>query len=120
MLYAIFKINNKKVRVISLILFAMSIYSLLPLLVVYPIGARCLFHAYIAMEMFATINYASIVNQDRSVKKIISEIAVYSMVVLLLGISFRINRIDEMKNSYIKECMRKGKTEIKIFKINSD
>ena len=119
-LYVIMKISNGKIRVLSLALLAIGVYSVLPLLVVYPIGERCLFHSYTAMAMLAAINLADVTSSNNKVHSRIVGIVALSMTLILVGTYCKIYRIDEEKNNHIMACMEKGDKEICIPKISSD
>ena len=119
-LYVILKINSKKMRIMSLALLIIGVYSILPLLIVYPIGSRCLFHSYTAMAMLAAINFADISFQNsRKYSRIVGIVAL-SMTLILVGTYCEIHRIDVEKTNYIMSCMEKGNKEICIPKISSD
>lgn len=119
-LYVIMKINNDKIRVLSLALLATGVYSVLPLLVVYPIGARCLFHSYTAMAMLAAVNFVDITSQNNKMHNRIAGIVALSIMLILVGTYCKIYRIDEEKNNHIMACMEKGDKEICIPNISSD
>lgn len=119
-LYVIMKINNDKIRVLSLALLATGVYSVLPLLVVYPIGARCLFHSYTAMAMLAAINFADITSLNSRIHSCIVGFVALSMTLVLVGTYCKIYRIDEEKNNHIMACMEEGDKEICIPNISSD
>lgn len=119
-LCVIIRMEKTRVRNFSFVLFFLGLYSVSPLLIVYPIGERCLFHSYIALAMLAAVNYADVFRSfgnkhiDAS-----GSIAVLLAVVLLLTYC-RIFQIDEAKKSYIEMCMENQKREILIPKIPSD
>lgn len=118
--YVIIKMEKSKIRNLSCILFYLAIYSVLPLLIVYPIGERCLFHSYIILELFVTLNCLDVFDSFRykglDVPAMISVVFTIMLVITYL----RIYRIDKEKINYIEVCIEKQEKEILIPKISSD
>ena len=119
-LCTIIKISDKEIRLVSVVFEVISIYSVLPLLVVYPIGERCLFHSYIMMAMLVLVNYANINCKDIKIHNYIVIGMTFCMLLVVLGSYCRIHKIDIEKNVHIMKCMENGDTEIDIPQINSD
>ena len=119
-LCVIVKMEKTKLRTASLVLFFLGLYAVAPLLIVYPIGDRCLLHSYIVLTMLAAVNYADVFRASGNKRINAAGCAAALLAVMLLVIYCRIYDIDKAKRSYIAACMENQEQEILIPKIPSD
>lgn len=119
-LWTILKIEKTKLRWFSLVLFLLGVYSVLPLLIVYPIGERTLFHSYVALAMLAAVNYADVACLAGKKRIDAAGVAVVLLAIVLTATYCRIHKMDVEKRSYIEMCIRNHETEIIIPHISSE
>ena len=119
-LCVIVKMGKTKLRTVSLVLFFLGLYAVAPLLIVYPIGDRCLLHSYIILTMLAAVNYADVFHASGNKHIKAAGCAAALLAVMLLVIYCRIYNIDKAKRDYIAVSMENREQEILIPKIPSD
>lgn len=119
-LYVIVKMEKTRLRTLSLVLFFLGLFAVSPLLVVYPIGYRCLFHSYIVLAMLAAVNYADVFRASGSRRIDAAGCIAVLLAASLLVTYYRIYDIDKAKRDYITACMENQKQEILVPKIPSD
>lgn len=115
-------ISERDLRIKSAFYLFMAVFSILPLLIVYPIGNRCLFHSYIFLSLLVLSLFEN-VYQSCKKKEIISNILKVASVILIFSICIcfiKLNSIDRMKQQYIQEQMHNHAEEISIPDIKSD
>ena len=117
------KQNNKKIRV-SLVLSLLSLCGVLPLLVIWPVGYRCLFHSYILLCASGLLLCDEIIgNSENDVpSKIIRFGSFSALVAIVFCLSFLftdIRRMQSIRDLYIKEELKNGSDKIAYFTIPS-
>lgn len=110
-IYGIWQSDEQKIKIKALIYLGMAIFSVLPLLIVYPIGERCLFHSYMFMVMLVLLifKYNTSISSDVFVtgqKKLIT-ISCITLSMCLIFVFWNMHYVDMEKHSYIKEQMTK-------------
>lgn len=118
----IYKEESIAAKMQSLFFIGMSIFAVLPLLVVYPIGSRCLLHSYV----FLVLAILSIINNNNAVKvnsnKEIIRLCIVATCLLLcfLTIHFRkIGNIDQARQKYVQDMVVGGAEKIIVPRIPS-
>lgn len=115
-------IQVKALQIKSMFFLLMAIFSILPLLIVYPIGKRCLFHSYIFLSLLVLSLFEKVYHLCNWKKIISNGLKVASVVLMfLLCVCFKnINNVDKMKHQHIQKQMQNHAQEIMIPDIKSD
>lgn len=115
-------IQNRNIHGREKILFyiCMCVFSVMPLLVVYPIGARCLLHSYVffIMAVLTLIN-ENIEKFNVDIMKLISVIAMGVFSVIMVVNFHNVGRLDEQRLQYVQKEVDKGNSIIYVPKIES-
>ena len=106
-----------------LICLGMCIFSVLPLLIVYPTGARCLFHSYV----FLILLILHLLNGNWkviSIKKYnaLKTVMIGMSSIFMIGLCVHFNeihKIDEERLDYIREMLEQGEENISVPEIPS-
>ena len=121
----VFNIANEQSingRITILFFIGMSIFSVLPLLVVYPIGSRCLLHSYV----FLVIAILSLINNvdkvhakfDKNIT-VVCVIAVCLLSCFLVVHFYQVGTIDQIRLEYVQNMVDSGAETITVPKIPS-
>lgn len=117
-IYVISTLKSNHIKKYTLFLLIMAIFSTLPLLIVYPIGERCLFHSYIFMTIFilVLINYSFNFMNIKLVTSVMKFLYFIFLImsVFLSVVFYNIKNIEDEKNHYIIQEMKKFSNEISI------
>lgn len=122
-LLSITRSKELKAKNESLFYLAMCVFSVLPLLVVYPIGARCVLHSYVFLVMAILSlfnNNPDLLGEGRN--KRISAFAVIGACILVGGLAVHfhtVGEIDQMRLEYTQSRVEEGANKILVPKISS-
>ena len=98
----------------------MCAFSVMPLLVVYPIGTRCLLHSYVFFIMAVlTITNENIEKFNVNVIKLVSVIAMCAFSVIMVVNFHNVRRVNEQRLQYVQKKVDKGNSIIHVPKIES-
>lgn len=98
----------------------MCAFSVMPLLVVYPIGTRCLLHSYVFFIMAVlTIINENIEKFNVNVIKLVSVIAMCAFSVIMVVNFHNVRRLNEQRLQYVQKEVDKGNSIIHVPKIES-
>lgn len=98
----------------------MCAFSVMPLLVVYPIGTRCLLHSYVFFIMAVlTIINENIEKFNVNVIKLVSVIAMCAFSVIMVVNFHNVRRLNEQRLQYVQKEVDKGNSIIYVPKIES-
>lgn len=107
----------------SLFFIGMCMFSVLPLLIVYPIGPRCIFHSYVFLVLAILSLYSY--NSDRideELNKIIIIFSIFGACIFVGGLAIHfheVGEIDKMRLEYTQSKVEEGAKKIYIPKISS-
>lgn len=112
--------NNIRGKEKILFYICMCAFSVMPLLVVYPIGARCLLHSYVffIMAVLTLIN-ENIEKFNVDIMKLVSVIAMGVFSVIMVVKFHNVGRLDEQRLQYVQQEVDKGNSIIYVPKIES-
>lgn len=114
-------VKEKSIEDKTLILFflGMSVFSVLPLLVVYPIGSRCLLHSYVFLVIAILLLVNKIdVKLDKNLT-IVCVVAVCLLMCVLVMHFHQIGAIDQMRLEYVQDMVDEGAEKITVPKMPS-
>lgn len=120
-IYGISNIVIENIRLKAFVCLGGAVFSVLPLLIVYPIGSRCLFHSYTFMVMLTVLIFKYHVSTSGYQveifwKKIFITLSVI-LSICLIFVFLNIRYVDTQKHLYIQEELKKGSKEIIIPKL---
>ena len=118
----IYKEESIAERMPSLFFIGMSIFSVLPLLVVYPIGSRCLLHSYVflVLAILSVINNNDAANINSNKK--ITRLCIITTCLLLCFLTahfYRVGDIDQARLNYVQDMVDGGAEKITVPRIPS-
>ena len=102
----------------QLLLLLAAVFSLLPLLIVYPIGQRCLAHSVMFFSILAVEMGSSLVDSNRGVQ-ISSLLVAVCLFALIVCDYIKTNNAVIDRDRYINEQIELGNREITVFEIKS-
>ena len=118
----IYRAESIECRFQALFYIGMSVFSVLPLLVVYPIGSRCLLHSYV----FLVLAILSLINDsDDLIYKFYSKLKLVCIIVTcfllcyLAGHFHQVGIIDQARLQYVQDMIDDGAESITVPKIPS-
>ena len=118
----IIRIQSNRIIRNSLILSVFSACGLLPLLLIWPVGYRCLFHSYVLLCASGLLLAEEIVENNESdiPYKIVRTASLSAFCVVVLCLSFLfvdIRRMISIRNQYLEEEAKKGVETVAYFTI---
>ena len=118
----VYKSDKIKNKLLVLFYFGMCLFSVMPLLVVYPIGARCLLHSYV----FLVLGLLSLINNiaeiDFQFEKRLANFCFGSACALICFLSFEFHQIgiiDRARLAYTHDMINAGNSIIIVPKLPS-
>ena len=120
--FNIVKEQSMEGRTTVLFFMGMSVFSVLPLLVVYPIGSRCLLHSYVflIMAILLLINNIDIKSMKFDKSMTVACTVTACLLLCVLAVHFyRVGSIDRVRLEYVKEMIDDGAEKITVPKIPS-
>lgn len=110
-----------KAKKVSVVLAVIAVLSLGQLLIVTPIGARCMFITYALMVAIVLLlqKYTFNMLDTDTVNKLVSLIAGFSVIVytFVLITFINISKLNEIRIDYVEKQLSEGKTTINLIKI---
>lgn len=119
---SIYREESIKCRFQVLFYIGMSVFSVLPLLVVYPIGSRCLLHSYVflVLAVLSLINDPDdLIHKFNSKLKLICIMVTCFLLCYLAGHFHQVGIIDRARLQYVQDMMDDGAESITVPKIPS-
>lgn len=111
-----------EIKAPALFFLGMSIFSVLPLLIVYPIGSRCLLHSYVflVLAILSLLNNIDEANFKFSKNMTAICIVVSCLLLCFLVVHFhKVGFIDQMRLEYVQDMVDSGAEKITVPKIPS-